>query len=124
MLLKCVHWSSATFVTDKRREANGKQVIINNKKIGKNMMMKFYLAIGNAFTHIVQIILEILILSPDDAHGWVRALSSKRALLKRGRKTGEGNRTISNYNVLFFELVGYVFNALDSCWAEPDIKTD
>lgn len=27
------------------------------------------------FTHIIQIILKILILSPDDAHGWVRALS-------------------------------------------------
>lgn len=33
------------------------------------------------FTHISQIILKILILSPDDAHGWVRALSPKHTLL-------------------------------------------
>lgn len=39
-------------------------------------------------THIIQIILEILILSPDDAHGWVRALSPKLALLCRKREGG------------------------------------
>lgn len=32
-------------------------------------------------THIIEIILKILILSPNDAHGWVRALSPKHALL-------------------------------------------
>lgn len=33
------------------------------------------------FTHIIEIILKILILSPNDAHGWVRALSPKHTLL-------------------------------------------
>lgn len=38
------------------------------------------------FTHIIEIILKILILSPNDAHGWVRALSPKHTLLRRQRE--------------------------------------
>lgn len=49
--------------------------------------------------HISQIILEILIFCPDDAHGWVRALSSKHTLLwrKREREGEEENKTISQH---------------------------
>lgn len=59
-------------------------------------------------THISQIILEILILGSDDAHGWVRAMSPKHALLLRERERGEENKTISKHYMLYFELVGYL----------------
>lgn len=42
------------------------------------------------FTHIIQIVLKILILSPDDAHGWVRALSPDTPC--SGERWGEGGR--------------------------------
>lgn len=76
------------------------------------------------FTHIIQIILEILILSADDAHGCVWALSAKHALQERGREREEENKTISKHYVLHFEPAGFLFDVLSPRWAEPDTKTD
>ena len=77
-------------------------------------MIKLHSAAALLFTHINQIILEELILSPDDAHGWVRALSPKHALLWRKTERGreEENKTISKHYMLHFELVGYHFDIL------------
>lgn len=49
---------------------------ILRRKRKKNIIKKI-----NKNTHIIEIILKILILSPNDAHGWVRALSPKHTLL-------------------------------------------
>lgn len=38
------------------------------------------------FTYITEIVLKILILGPNDAHGWVRAPSPKRARLRSQRE--------------------------------------
>lgn len=90
ILLKCVHWSSTTWESE---DTQMRQVKI--KKI-KSKIKRTKLSL---FTHISQIVLEILILGPDDAHGCVRALSPKHALLWRewvgGRE--EENKTISKH---------------------------
>lgn len=51
-----------------------------NKKREKALRISCNLRYICRFTHI-EIILKILILSPNDAHGWVRALSPKHTLL-------------------------------------------
>lgn len=61
-----------------------------DQQVGRPILQQLYVVEVCALVihHIIQINLEILILSTDDTHGWVRALSPKHALLWRERERG------------------------------------
>lgn len=76
------------------------------------------------FTHIIKIILEVLILSPDDAHGWVRAMSPKHTLLRRQREGGRKTTISKPLRVIFATGRLSPCDVVSSRWAEPDMKPD
>ncbi len=110
MLLKYVHWSSDTW--ERKRPDGAKRRVKSTKGNTDNKGEKLF------FTHISQIIFEILIFCPDDAHGWVRALSSKHTLLWRDRKKKGRKKTRQLANINYYTLKQQV--AFLTSWAPAE----